>query len=153
VWDTGTDQFTFDLKTVDPAFPDAPVDVCFIDGFIVVAAGGTNNFYLSAFNNIYSYSFVQSTTTTFNSVTDIITQNTGTSIPTGMPVNFTAGGGLPPEIVAGTTYYAIFVSSTTIRIATTFANAVANSFINFSTNGTPPNTITVLAAPNLPGQL
>lgn len=153
VWDTGTDQFTYDLITVDPAFPVAPIDVCFIDGFIVVASGGTNNFVLSAFNNIYSYSLVANTFTA-NSGTDLLTVLT--QIPTGMPISFTAGGGLPAPLVAATTYYAIRVSNTvpyTIRVATTFANALSNTFIDITTNGTPPNTITNLAAPNLPGQL
>lgn len=150
VWDTGTGQFTFDLQTVDPAFPDLPVDVCFIDGFIVVASGNTNNFYLSAFNNVYSYSLVANTFTA-NPATDELTVST--QIPTGMPISFTAGGGLPAPLVAATTYYAIRVNNTTIRVATTFANAVSNNFIDITTTGTPPNTITNLASPNLPGQL
>ncbi len=150
VWDTGTGQFTFDLQTVDSAFPDLPVDVCFIDGFIVVASGNTNNFYLSAFNNVYSYSLVANTFTA-NPATDELTVST--QIPTGMPISFTAGGGLPAPLVAATTYYAIRVNNTTIRVATTFANAVSNNFIDITTTGTPPNTITNLASPNLPGQL
>src|SRR5262245_13830980 len=150
VWDTGTDQFTPDLRAVDSAFPVAPVDVCFIDGFIVVASGGTNNFYLSAFNNIYSYSLVANTFTA-NPANDQLT--VVTYIPTGMPIEFTAGGGLPAPLVAATTYYAIHVDATHIRVATTFANAVANTFIDITTTGTPPNTITNLASPNLPGQV
>lgn len=153
IWDTGSLQFTADVALVDPAFPAAPIDVCFIDGFLLVAHGGTNQFQLSAFNNAYSWGLVQSATVTFDNVTDLITPNTGTIYTTGMQVRFTAGGGLPPEIIAGTTYYAIFVSATQIRIATSLANALSNTFLSFSTNGTPPNTITNLAAPNLPGQL
>lgn len=150
VWDTGTNQYTPSLLAVDPAFPTAPIDVCFIDGFIVVAAGGTNDFYLSGFNNIYSYSLVANTFTA-DPGTDQLT--VVTYIPTGMPIEFTAGGGLPAPLVAATTYYAIHVDATHIRVATTFANAVANIFIDITTTGTPPNTITNLASPNLPGQL
>lgn len=153
IWDTGTSQFTYNVKLVDPSFPDAPVDVCFIDGFLLVASGGTNDFYLSGFNNAYSWGSVTSATATFDNVTDIITPNTGTQYTTGMQVEFTAGGGLPPEIIAGTTYFAIFVSPTQIRIATTLANAVAGTFLAFSTNGVPPNTITNVVAPGQPGQL
>lgn len=153
IWDTGSLQFTADVALIDPAFPAAPIDVCFIDGFLLVAHGGTNQFQLSAFNNAYSWGLVQSATVTFDNVTDLITPNTGTIYTTGMQVRFTAGGGLPPEIIAGTTYYAIFVSATQIRIATSLANALSNTFLAFSTNGIPPNTITNLAAPNLPGQL
>lgn len=150
VWDTGTDQYTPNLRLVDPAFPIAPIDVCFIDGFIVVAAGGTNTFLLSAFNNIYSYSLVANTFTA-NPVNDQLTVTT--YMPTGMPISFTAGGGLPAPLVAGTTYFVIFVDATHIRVATTFSNALTNTFINITTAGTPPNTITNLAGPNLPGQL
>jgi hypothetical protein len=150
VWDTGTDAFTFDLRTVDPAFPTAPIDVFFIDGFIGVAAGGTNTFVLSGFNNIYSYSLVDNVFTA-NPANDQLT--VVTNIPTGMPISFTAGGGLPAPLVASTTYYAINVDSTHIRVATTFNNAVANIFIDLTTTGTPPNNITNLASPNLPGQL
>ena len=150
VWDTGTDQYTPDLRAVDAAFPIAPIDVCFIDGLILVAAGVTNTFLLSGFNNIYSYSLIANTFTA-DPVTNLLTVLT--DIPTGMPINFTAGGGLPTPLVAGTTYYAINVDATHIRVATTFANAVANVFIDITTTGTPPNTITNLAAPGLPGQL
>jgi hypothetical protein len=154
VWDTGTDQYTPDLRAVDSAFPVAPVDVCFIDGFIVVAAGGTNNFFLSAFNNIYSYSLVSNTFTADPGPGPTADQLTvSTYIPTGMPIDFVAGGGLPAPLVAGTTYFAIFVDATHIKVATTFANAVAGTFIDITTAGTPPNTIRNLASPNLPGQL
>jgi hypothetical protein len=150
VWDTGTDQYTPSLRAVDAAFPIAPIDVCFIDGFILVAAGGTNTFVLSAFNNIYSYSLIANTFTAAPA-TDLLTVTT--YMPTGMPISFTAGGGLPAPLVAGTTYFAIFVDATHIRVATTFANAVSNTFIDITTAGILPNTITNLAGPNLPGQL
>lgn len=155
VWDTGTGEFTPDLRAVDAAFPIAPVDVCFIDGFIVVAAGGTNNFFLSAFNNIFSYSLVANTFTA-DAATDLLTVST--YIPTGMPIKFTAGGGLPAGLNATDTFFAIFApqfigDTTHIKVATTFANAVGGIAIDITTNGTPPNTITSLASPGLPGQL
>lgn len=154
VWDTGTDQFTPDLRAVDAAFPVAPIDVCFIDGFIVVAAGGTNTFVLSAFNNIYSYSLISNTFIADPGPGPTADQLTvSTYIPTGMPIDFVAGGGLPAPLVAGTTYYAIHIDNTHIKVATTFANAVAGTFIDITTTGTPPNTIRNLAAPNLTGQL
>ena len=150
VWDTGTDFFTPNLMAVDPAFPVAPIDVFFIDGFIGVAAGGTNTFVLSGFNNVYSYSLVDNLFTA-NPANDQLAVLT--FIPTGMPIEFTAGGGLPAPLVASTTYYAINVDATHIRVATTFDNAVANDFIDITSPGTPPNNITNLASPNLPGQL
>jgi len=142
IYDTGTGIFTYDVHSIDPAFPTVPIDVTFLDGFLIVAQGGSNYFRLSAFNDAYSWGAVTSATVTFDNVTDLITPNTGTVYSTGMTVQFTAGGGLPPEIIAGTTYYVIFFSPTQIRIATTLANALSGTFLNFTTNGTPPNTIT-----------
>lgn len=150
IWDTGTQAFTYDVALVDPAFPPSPVDVCFIDGFLLVAHGSTNNFQLSGFNTAYSWGLVANTFTAV-AATDLLTVST--IIPTGTPIEFTAGGGLPAPLVAGTTYYSILVDATHIRVATTFANALANIFIDITTNGTPPNTITSLASPGLPGQL
>ncbi len=149
VWDTGTNQFTFNLRSVDPNFPITPVDVCFIDGFLLVANGGTNQFELSGFNDVYSWGLV-SNTFTASSATDELTVST--TYATGMQIQFTAGGGLPSPLVAATTYYAIFVDATHIRVATTFANALAGIFINLASNGTPPNTITNLTS-GVPGQL
>jgi hypothetical protein len=152
VWDTETLQYIPDLSLVDFNFPASPVDVCFIDGFLLVAHGGTNQFQLSAFNNVYSWGLVANTFTA-DSTTDILTVST--FMPTGMPISFTASGGLPAPLVAGTTYYVIFIDSTHIKVATSYANATAiiPIAIDITTNGTPPNTITNLAGPNLPGQL
>lgn len=162
IWDTGSQTFTFDIRnTVDPAFPIAPLDVCFIDGFLLVANGGsqllsdpipTNSFQLSAYNNAYSWGLVSSTFTA-DSTTDELTLPVARTIPTGSPIEFTAGGGLPTPLVAGTTYYAIFVDSTHIKVATTYANALAGTAIDITTNGTAPNTITNDGIPGAPGQL
>lgn len=167
IWDTGTNQYTNDIRaTVDTAFPIAPIDVCFLDGFLVVANEGnqtsqipTNTFQLSGLNNAYSWGLVTSTTVTFDNVTNLVTPNTGTSYTTGMIIQFTAVGGLPPEIPNTTPLFAIFVSPTTIRVATSLANAISGTFINFTTNGVPPNTITnagndvTATAGFVPGQL
>jgi len=149
IWDTGSEIFTFDIRTnVDPGFPIAPLDVCFIDGFLLVANGGnatigTNTFQLSALNNAYSWSGV-SIAITGSAATDTLTLATANSFPTGMPIQFTntGGGTLPAPLVVGQTYFSIFVDSTHIQVATTFANAVANIAINLTTNGTPPIQIT-----------
>ncbi len=161
VFDTGTNQFTYDLRAnVDPAFPIAPIDVCFLDGFLVVANAGsqasqipTNTFQLSGLNNAYSWGLVVNSFTA-DSATDLLTiisATTTTLMPTGMPFQLVLGAGgavLPtgnPPIVANTTYYAINVSPTTIRIATSFSNAINNIFIDILTNGVPgsgpPNSI------------
>jgi hypothetical protein len=151
IWDTGSNTFTFDIRnTVDPAFPFAPLDVCFIDGFLLVANGGNaglhipnNTFQLSAFNNAYSWGLV-SIAFTASSVTSILTLAGAQSFPTGSPIQFTntGGGTLPAPLVTGTTYYAIFIDSTHIKVATTFANAISNTAITLTTNGTAPIQVT-----------
>lgn len=142
IWDTGSNKFTYNVKLVDPNFPDVPVDVCFLDGFLVVAHGGTNQFQLSGLNNAYSWGLV-SRTFTADPGTDIITiTGTPTFIPTGVAVDFVQGTTIPPGIVPGTTYYAINLSANTIKIAATFAAAVAGTpVIDITGAGTPPNTI------------
>lgn len=151
IWDTGTDLFTFDIRNnVDPAFPFAPIDVCFIDGFLLVANGGNvnlqipnNTFQLSAFNNAYSWGQV-SISFTASSVTNIITLPSAQDFPTGMQIEFTdtGGGTLPAPLVVGQIYFSIFIDSTHIKVASTFANAVANIPITLTTNGNPPIQIT-----------
>lgn len=150
VYDTGTGVFTYDIKRVDPAFPDNPIDVCFIDGFLIVAHGGTNEFQLSGLNNAYSWGLVARTYTA-DSATDLLTiTGLTTLVPTGLAFQFTNSGGTlptanptPPGIALSTTYYAINISPTTIKIATSFANAIAGIAMDILTNGTPTNTITL----------
>jgi hypothetical protein len=54
---------------------------------------------------------------------------------TGMAVQV-SGGGLPAPLVAGTVYYAIVLSSTTLSLATTINNAFAGTAIVLTTAGT-----------------
>lgn len=152
IWDTGTNQFTFNVRTLDPGFPISPVDVCFIDGFLLVANGGTNEFQLSAFNDAYSWSNVQNTFTA-SAATDQLTVST--QYATGQEFQVIAGGGLPAPLVAATTYFAIRVDATHIKVATTYANAIAGIAIDLTTDGTPPNTIINFTGgpPGISGQL
>lgn len=148
IWDTATNQFTYDIANalalpgntaLDPGFPLHPVDVCFIDGFLLVANGGTNTFQLSGLNDAYSWSGV-SNVFIADSTTDELTVST--NYATGMQVEVSTTGTLPNPLVINTTYYAIRVDNTHIHLATSYANAVANIFIDITTNGTPVNTIT-----------
>jgi len=66
----------------------------------------------------------------FGTATPVVLQNSGGAAPTGLVVN--------------TLYYAIYVTATTMRLATTIHNALNNIFLTFSTNGTGTNTIQVL---------
>ncbi len=144
IWDTATNQLTYDIANAqalpgrtayDPAFPHFPVDVCFLDGFLVVAHGGTNEFQLSGLNDAYSWGVVANTFTTNIAVAPTNTLITQTALATGQQFQLT-GGGLPTPLVASTTYFAIFVDPTHIRVASTYANALAGIAIVLTGNGT-----------------
>lgn len=144
IWDINAN--TFALIT-DTGFPANPIDVCYLDGFFLVANGDTNTFQLSMINQGMVWSAgTPNTTFTGNSVTDILTlSTTNANFATGVPFTVSTTGTLPAPLVAGTTYYAIRVSGAstnpgTIRVATTYQNAIAGIFIDLATNGVPTNT-------------
>lgn len=88
-----------------------------------------------------------------NTGTDVITVIAGTTAApgsttyvTGDTVKFTnAGGALPAPLVAGTVYYVIAASSTTIKLATSLINALAGTAIDLTTAGTGVQTLQVAA--------
>jgi hypothetical protein len=145
IWDTNADTFE---RITDTGFPAAPVDVCYLDGFFIVANGGTNNFQLCSFNQGMVWSGGAATFTA-NAGTDILTLSaSNANFATGVPVIFTSTGTPPPPLVAGTTYYVIRIGSATtnpgtIKLATTYENAIANIPIDITGAGVPPNTLTV----------
>ena len=184
IWDINANTF---VQITDTGFPANPIDVCYLDGFFLVANGGTNTFQLSSINQGMVWSGGSTTTPsgtfTADSTTDILTlsvsnANFATGIPvtvsssggtatftadsgteiltlttdnskfqTGAAVTFTTTGTLPNPLVIATTYYAIAISAITIipgtiKVALTYADAIAGTAINLTTNGTPTNTIT-----------
>lgn len=145
IWDTNASTFE---QITDTGFPAAPIDVCYLDGFFVVAHGGTNEFQLSSFNQGMVWSGM-SATFTGDAGTDILTLSiSNANFATGVPVTLSTTGALPTPLVAGTTYYVIRVGTATtnpgtIQLATTYANAIAGVEIDLGTNGTPTNTILV----------
>lgn len=74
-----------------------------------------------------------------NAGTDVIT--VARNIPTGTPIKFTSSGTLPAGLVAGTQYYAINASSTTIKVASSLANAQAGTQIDITDTGSGTHTI------------
>lgn len=60
---------------------------------------------------------------------------------TGEKVRFTTGGTLPSPLQINTDYYAIYVSDTQIRLATSLANAYAGTYIDLTDTGTGTHTI------------
>lgn len=75
---------------------------------------------------------------------ETITMPAGTTIATGTAITFKSTTTLPSPLVAGTTYYAINTSATAFKVATSLANALANTAINLTTTGS--GTITVFLA-------
>ncbi len=66
-----------------------------------------------------------------NTTSDVIT--VAREIPTTTPIIFTnSGGAVPTGLTAGTVYYAINASTTTIKVATTVANAQAGTAVDIT---------------------
>lgn len=150
IWDTNASTFQ---EITDTGFPANPIDVCYLDGFFLVANGDTNTFQLSSLNQGMVWSggsaALPSGTFTADSTTDILTLSvSNANFATGVPVTVITTGTLPSPLVAGTTYYVIRVGSSTtnpgtIKLATSYANAIANVPIDILTNGLPTNSIIV----------
>jgi hypothetical protein len=86
-------------------------------------------------------------------VTGFAAWNTGTGVitvanayTTGEKVQVSTSGVLPTGITAGTDYFAIYLSPTTIKLATSRKNAYAGTALSFSTQGSGNHTLTRLSA-------
>ncbi len=77
-----------------------------------------------------------------NITTDEIT--VGRDIPQCTPIKFSSTGGVPAGLVAGTLYYAIRVSATVIKVASTLALAQAGTAIDITGQGTGTHTLQAL---------
>jgi hypothetical protein len=145
IWDTNATTFE---QITDVGFPANPIDVCYLDGYFLVAAGGTNNFYLSLINNGMVWSG-GSATFTADSTTDVLTLSTSNAnFQTGVPITFTTTGTLPTPLNSTTTYYVIMVGTPatnpgTIKVALSYADAIAGTAIDITMNGAPTNTVLV----------
>ena len=121
------------VQITDPAFPAKPIDVTYLDGFFVVAHGDTNNFQLSEFNEGLIWG-PDATTLAGNTFTMpaassniVLTSGTNAFYQIGTPVTF-SGGGLPAQLVAGTKYYVVAISGTTIiRVSATSGGIAISS--------------------------
>lgn len=145
IWDINANTFE---KITDTSFPTKPIDITSIDGFFVVANGDTNNFQLCLFNQGMVWSGGAATFTA-DAVSDLLTLSTNNNnFATGVPVTLSTTGTLPNPLNNSDTYYVIRQGAAStfpgeIKLATTYANAIAGIAINLATNGTPTNTITV----------
>lgn len=77
--------------------------------------------------------------------TDLITVSAaaGKQLLNGTPVVLTTSGTAPAGLTAGNTYYVIAVSGTTIKLASSLANAVAGTAIDITSQGTGNHTLTM----------
>lgn len=69
----------------------------------------------------------------FTNTGNTLTVTSSASFFTGVPV-VVSGGGLPTPLVAGTTYYVIQLTLTTLQLASSYANAIASTPIVLTTN-------------------
>lgn len=93
-----------------------------------------------------------STPFTADSTTNLLTLASTASYPTNTPVTISTTGIVPAPFVAGTTYYTIQVSPTTLYLASTSANALLGIFIDILSNGTGQNILTAYNFPTQPVQ-
>lgn len=91
-----------------------------------------------------------STPFTADSVTNLLTLSSTVSYPTNTPVTISTTGTVPSPLVAGTTYYTIQVSPTTLYLASTSANALLGIFIDILNDGTAQNILTAYNFPTSP---
>ncbi len=93
-----------------------------------------------------------STTFTVDALDDILFISDSSSFYTGVPVTVSSTGTLPSPLIAGTTYYVVNLTSTTISLANTAAEAADFTLIDITTVGTGTLTITINYTNWLPGQ-
>ena len=79
---------------------------------------------------------------TADTISNQITLGNTASFPTGTPVTIQTTGTVPSPLVAGVTYYTIFINATNLMLAASEANALANIPIVLLSDGLPTNTIT-----------
>lgn len=79
---------------------------------------------------------------TADNTTNYLTISNTAAFPTGTPVVLSTFGTIPSPLVAGVTYYTIFVSATQLMLASTEQNALLGIPIDILTNGVPINVIT-----------
>ena len=125
------------VQITDTGFPKAPVDVCYLDGFFVVANGGTNQFQLSSFNQgmVWSgglalppaipVSFTVSTTTN-----QLTLSGNSFNFETGVPVTLTTSSG-------GATFTAS-AATDILTLSASNANFATGNSLTFTTTGTLP---------------
>lgn len=129
-----------------------------VNGSIVTAAATVVPCTVALIDIIGFYRVTTVTTTSAQATTNTLsafstfTADAGTDICTHTNINLfqytrcrlTTTGTLPAGLALATDYYVIKISDTTIYFATSYANAVAGTFINITDAGTGTHTINTL---------
>lgn len=76
-----------------------------------------------------------------------LASNTTTPIINGTAIMFETTGALPLPLAPFIVYYVTYVTATTFKLSTTYANYVAGTFINTSTAGSGTQSISIRAIP------
>jgi hypothetical protein len=74
-----------------------------------------------------------------------LTSNTTTPLPSGTVIMFETTGALPLPLVPFTVYYVTYVTDTTYKLSTTYANYVAGTFINTTSAGSGDHILSIRA--------
>lgn len=149
IYDTTTVSTPAFLEITDTSFPENPIDVCFIDGFFIVAHGRTNEFQMSKFDQglVWGPDYTTGTGNAFlatSGASPNLVLATGTTLnyQVGTTIKFNGAGTLPvgtPAIAKGVTYYVVsVVNATTFTISTTKGGTP----ITFATTGIAPIFVT-----------
>lgn len=89
---------------------------------------------------------------TADETTDLLTVPNTEFLNTGNLIAFSTTDALPSPLMAATPYYAIRISETTLKVATTLDNAHAGTAINITTNGTGIQTVFITLTTRANGQ-
>jgi len=107
-------------------------------------------------NATTAVSLATPTTVTISNATPAVmtlTTNTTTPLIGGTAIMFQTTGALPSPLVPYTVYYVTYVTDTTYKLSTTYANYLAGTFINTSTAGSGTQSLSPrgIAVADLPG--
>lgn len=100
----------------------------------------------TTYSTLYDAITVSKGTVTITSANPGVVTLSGHGFSTGSCIELTTTGTLPTNLSANTNYYVIYVNTTTFRLATSAANAIAGTAINTS-GGSPSGTHTLRHCP------
>jgi hypothetical protein len=133
------DKYLINLSAGSGASTSMPAVLMLVDlvGFYRVTTVTTTT--LQSFTNTLNVSY----TFTADASTDICT-HAFYQLKNYTCVRLTTSGTLPAGLATATDYFVIYLSNTTCRLATSYANAVAGTYINITDAGTGTHNITTL---------